>query len=236
MRNTNFYRLLLCSATMFINSGCTEDSLDKGSPPSTPPSVMAPPRPPTAFAGNNFYVTLPQDFCWLLGNFNQNGNIKVEKTTWKKLSGPTSYLLENPDYLRTKVSNLEKGIYEFELTIANMSGLTAKDTVKITVGEISKTPNEMIFREMKWTDPWVNTIEIKDFNLLFLNIVFKVYIQRNNNAQWIEVPFILQNTSTKYEYFVETRPSGAGMYSYNSLYILYYGTDIEDSPSVKIMY
>ena len=231
MKNNNFYRLLICSAAMLISSGCTEDSLDTGSPPSTPPTVIAPPKPPVAFAGRNFHVVLPKDFCWLSGENYQNGNLKVEKTTWKKLSGPTSYLLEKPDSLRTKVSNLEKGIYEFELTIA-MSGLIGKDTVAITVGEISKPPKEVIFKDLIWGISWFNVIKIFDFNDLFLNSIFKVYIQRNNNPQWVEVPFINQNKPFKYEYYVLSGPSGG----YSTLYIEYWGTDFDDTPAVKIMY
>ena len=244
MKNTNLYGLLICSAALFINSGCTEESLATGSPISTvpQPDTVPPTSPPnsssapSAYAGQDFQVILPTDFCWLSGGYGENGNIKVEKTLWTKISGPSSGVLQNPDLLRTKVSNLEKGIYEFELTITNMKGLTGKDTVRAIVGKMSETPKEMIFKDIEWIFPWYSTIEIKDFNLLLPNSIFKVYIQRDNNPQWEEVPFLLENTATKYEYFVETRPGGAGMYTYGSLYIFYYGTDTNDTPSVKIVY
>lgn len=244
MKTINLYGPLLCSGALFIHSGCTEDTLSIVPPTITvPPTNTVPPTSlpnsdlaPSAFAGQDFQVLLPTDFCWLSGGYSENGNIKIEKTLWKKISGSSSCIVENPDSLRTKVTNMEKGIYQFALTVTNKKGLTAKDTVKVIVGKLSETTKEMIFKDLEWIFPWDNTIEIKDFNLLFPNSIFKVYIQRDNNPQWEEVPFLSENTATKYEYFVETRPDGAGMYNYGSLYIVYYGTDTDDSPSVKIMY
>lgn len=160
----------------------------------------------------------------------------MQKFNGKKKSGPSSYKLENPNSIKTKVSNLEKGIYEFELTVTNTNGLTGKDTVRVIVGEISENSKEIIFKDRKWIFPWYSTIEIKDFNLLIPQNSFKVYIQRENNSQWEEVASILENAGIKYEYFVETRPDGGGMYTYGSLYIFYYGTDTNDTPSVKIVY
>lgn len=239
MKMINTLRIFIFGAAILINNGCTEgDTLYEAPPTNTVPPTSPPnsASTPSAYAGQDFQVILPTDFCWLRGGYSENGNIKVEKTLWKKISRSSSCVLENPDSLRTKVSNMEKGIYEFELTITNTRGLTGKDTVRVIVGEISETPNETIFKDMEWIFPWYSAIEIKDFNLLLPNTIFKVYIQRDNNPQWEEVPFILENTPTMYEYFVETRPDGAGIYTYGSLYIFYYGFDTNDTPSVKIVF
>lgn len=244
MKTITLYGLLLYSAALLINSSCTDDTLPTVTSTNTVPSTntippASPPNSastPSAYAGQDFQVILPTNFCYLSGGYSENKNIKVVKTLWKKISGSSSGVLQSPDSLRTKVSNLEKGIYEFELTITNMLGLIGKDTVRVIVGEMSKTPKEIIFKDMEWIFPWYSTIELKNFNLLMPDSIFKVYIKRGNNPQWEEVPFLLENTATKYEYFVETRPDGAGMYAYGSLYIFYYGIDTDDTPSVKIMH
>lgn len=101
------------------------------------------------------------------------------------------------------------------------------------------SPAEVIIHDLNWIFPWYNSIEISDFSKkLPAGVSFKVYIQRGNSTDWIEVPFLVDNAGAeiKYEYFVETRPLGAGMYHYGSLYIFYYGQDVSDHPSVKIVY
>jgi hypothetical protein len=103
-------------------------------------------------------------------------------------------------------------------------------------GEILENPKEKIFKDIKWIFPWYNAVEIKDFNILIPQSIFKVYIQRDNYPQWEEVTPYSENLANTYGYFVETRPDGAGIYTYGSLYIFYYGSDTSDTPSVKIAY
>lgn len=243
MKTINLYGLLLFSATLLINSGCTEDdNIYNVTPINTLPTTQN--IKLNVSAGDDIQVILSSDskFLILSGYYIARGiqgeiiNLNNAKIQWKKKSGPSSYKLENPNSIKTKVSNLEKGIYEFELTVTNTNGLTGKDTVRVIVGEISENSKEIIFKDRKWIFPWYSTIEIKDFNLLIPQNSFKVYIQRENNSQWEEVASILENAGIKYEYFVETRPDGGGMYTYGSLYIFYYGTNTNDTPSVKIVY
>ncbi|MDI5948818.1 PKD domain-containing protein [Flavobacterium yafengii] len=231
MKRINLYGLLLCIAALLINNGCTEETLPRVSPINT---VEQQNSAPISFAGGDIQVILPTNFCWLSGGYSHSGTI--DNFVWKKISGPSTYILESPNSLRTKVSNLEKGIYEFELTITNKKGLTGKDTARVIVGEMSLNPKEIIFKDIEWIFPWYSAIEIKDFNLLMPQGIFKVYIQRDNNLQWEEVTPYSENSANKYDYFVETRPDGAGIYTYGSLYIFYYGTDTNDTPSVKIVY
>ena len=82
MKNTNFYGLLICSAGFLINSGCTEETISTLSPTNTIPLVSPPnsASAPSAYAGQDFQVILPTDFCWLSGGYGEHGNIKVEKT------------------------------------------------------------------------------------------------------------------------------------------------------------
>lgn len=234
MKRINLCGLLLFNAILLINSGCTEDTLATGSPTSTPPTVIQPSTPPTAFAGEDFQLILPTDFCWLSGAYSEDGNIKVEKLLWKKLSGPASYLLGNPDSLRTKVSNLEKGIYEFELTVTNTRGLTGKDISRVVVGEMSSNPKEIIFKDLIWNCDWdwgYCELIIKNIynNLPAAGSVFRIYLQRDGLANWEEVIHGSSQSSAdaRYTYIL-----------YNGDLIIYPHdfSEAEGKPNIKIVY
>lgn len=194
---------------------------------------------PTANAGGDIWLITPSNSCTLYGSAS-SGSSSIKGYEWKKISGPASYSIESPDSLRAKVGNLEIGVYEFELTVTNQESLTAKDTAIVTVRELSASPTEIILNNLSWIFPWYPSIQIKNFNhLIPQGNVFKIFIKRDNNTQWVEVPLFSPSSTSmlvKYEYFVETRPDGAGMYIYGSLYIFYYGMDTKDTPSVKIIY
>lgn len=55
------------------------------------------------------------------------------KYQWKKISGPLQYTIVSPYAATTQVSNLEAGIYQFELTVTNTAHLSARDTMTLTV-------------------------------------------------------------------------------------------------------
>jgi hypothetical protein len=195
-----------------------------------------------AYAGENIMLELPLKETGLYGNYWWNGGpqkFTISTINWVKVSGPTSIVIENKNALMTKVSGLEKGVYQFEFSITNTFGVTAKDTVAIIVGQLSSNPKEIIFKDLSWNfDLVYNTIEVKDFNLLVPSgAFFKVYVQKDKDSMWIEVkPVSLDTTVLDYEYFIEGRPSRAGGYTFGSLYIFYYKGDVSDSPSVKIVY
>lgn len=101
------------------------------------------------------------------------------------------------------------------------------------------SPGEVIIENLSWIFPWYSTLEVPYFDRqLPAGALFKVFIQRGDSAEWIEVPLIKDDSDPgiKYEYFIEKRPDGAGIYAFTSLYIFYYGSDVNDKPSVKISY
>lgn len=249
MKNTNSYGLLLCIAALFINSGCTEETLATGSPTYTVPPTntvpdtdTVPPKDtseplkpaPNASAGYDIQVILPNNYCWLEGGyyyFNaSNNNIPNNKVDWKKISGSSTCILESPNSLKTKVSKLEKGVYEFELTVTNKLGLTGKDRVKVTVGEMSANPKEKIFNDLIWNDwnGWdILHVEINNFySHLPSDSFYKVYIQRDNSANWIEAFPWSENAQYYYILYSDT--------------LLVYPKSIDafdnDTPKIKIVY
>ena len=110
-------------------------------------------------------------------------------------------------------------------------GLYGKDTLKVAVGEY-------VFEDRTWIFPWYNSIEIPNFHSIVPpGTPFTIYIQRHSNPAWIEVsPLTINPSTATYEYFIETRPKGGGIYNYGSLYIFYYGNDVSDAPGVKITF
>jgi hypothetical protein len=57
----------------------------------------------------------------------------VLKYEWRKISGPTNYKIVSPNSAVTDVTDLEVGIYQFELKVTNSRGLSARDTMVLRV-------------------------------------------------------------------------------------------------------
>ena len=55
------------------------------------------------------------------------------KYQWRKISGPSQYRIVSPQSAVTNVSDLVEGVYKFELKVTNTLGLSARDTMTITV-------------------------------------------------------------------------------------------------------
>ena len=53
--------------------------------------------------------------------------------TWRKIAGPSQYTIVAPHSAHTNVTNLTVGVYQFELKVTNAQGLSARDTMKVTV-------------------------------------------------------------------------------------------------------
>lgn len=58
------------------------------------------------------------------------------KYEWRKISGPSQFRIESPGSVITQITNLEAGIYQFELKVTNSYGLSARDTMVLTVNPL----------------------------------------------------------------------------------------------------
>ena len=65
---------------------------------------------------------------------------KALKYRWRKISGPAQYTILSPKSAITKIINLTKGVYKFELTVTNSYNLSARDTMTLTVNAPVSTP------------------------------------------------------------------------------------------------
>ena len=90
-------------------------------------------RPPNALAGLDQVITLPLDSILLDGSASNDEDGKIKAWNWKKISGPSTFHIVQPDSPKTLIKNLVMGVYTIELTVKDDAGLTAMDTLQITV-------------------------------------------------------------------------------------------------------
>jgi hypothetical protein len=90
-------------------------------------------KTPIAIAGADQLIRLPANIVTLDGSASsdQDGNIILYR--WRKISGPSAFNIVGPSDSITVVNNLVFGIYQFELEVKDNVGLSAKDTIMITV-------------------------------------------------------------------------------------------------------
>lgn len=87
---------------------------------------------PNANAGTNQTTTLPINSVTLSGS-GSDPDGTIASHSWAKISGPSTYTIVNSALYNTAVNNLVQGVYQFALTVTDNLGLSAKDTVMITV-------------------------------------------------------------------------------------------------------
>lgn len=92
-------------------------------------------KPPIAIAGNDTAIVSPINTIVLNGSASVDADGKIVSYKWSKLSGPGAIIIDNPDMANTSVKNLTKGVYQFELKVIDDRGLSARDTVEITVND-----------------------------------------------------------------------------------------------------
>ncbi|HEY6503929.1 MAG TPA: PKD domain-containing protein [Chitinophagaceae bacterium] len=90
-------------------------------------------KPPIANAGSNKVITLPTDSILLDGSNSSDPDGTISSFLWKKITGPPAYTLISASSTITKAKNLVAGIYQFELKVTDDKGLSATDTLSVTV-------------------------------------------------------------------------------------------------------
>ena len=93
-------------------------------------------KPPVASAGPNQFVTPATDSASLDGSGSGDPDGTITTWLWTKISGPSSSIINSPSSSATIVKNLVTGNYQFELKVTDNGGLSATDTVMVTVDAI----------------------------------------------------------------------------------------------------
>jgi K319L-like, PKD domain len=119
-------------------------------PPIVEPNFNEFPKPN---AGSDIAITLPLDSVILNANASTDPDGSITNYAWSKISGPASFNIANPATVQTQATRLIQGIYQFELKVTDDKGLSAKDTVSVTVNPVVHVnrppvadagPNQMI--------------------------------------------------------------------------------------------
>jgi hypothetical protein len=92
-----------------------------------------PNRPPVANAGSDQIITLPTNTIILDGSASSDSDNNILSYQWRKISGPFSFDISNPNAVQAQVTYLYEGVHMFELTVIDAGGLFDKDTVEIEV-------------------------------------------------------------------------------------------------------
>jgi len=96
-------------------------------------------QPPIANAGENQVITLPQNYTLLSGT-GVDADGEIIAYHWAQISGPANANLTSADEQETEVTNLEEGVFVFQLTVTDNLNTTAIDQVSITVNPLPNQP------------------------------------------------------------------------------------------------
>jgi hypothetical protein len=125
--------------TVTDNSGATASATVSVTVTEIPQSAN---QSPVANAGKDLSITLPDNEVVLIGAGSDPDGSIVSKE-WRKISGPSSYVILDPTEFTTTIKSLELGTYSFELTVTDDQGATGKDTVSVNVVQPDVTKLEL---------------------------------------------------------------------------------------------
>lgn len=91
-------------------------------------------QPPVAAAGTNISVLLSDATAVLDASASSDPEGQALTYGWKQLYGPTEVVFENATAVKPQITDLEAGVYNFELTVSD-GVYTSKDQVKVLVSE-----------------------------------------------------------------------------------------------------
>lgn len=93
----------------------------------------APLVPPTAKAGNDFTMILPQNTATLNGSASVSNGGGALRYAWTRVSGPAGYTITGDTTAVASLSGLAAGTFFFRLLVTDTNGLSSADTVIFTV-------------------------------------------------------------------------------------------------------
>jgi hypothetical protein len=97
---------------------------------------------PTANGGGNKTITLPTSTVTLTGS-GSDVDGTIASYAWAKISGPATFTIVSPTQAQTVINNLVQGTYQFELTVTDNRGGTAKSTVNVVVNAAPLPANQL---------------------------------------------------------------------------------------------
>lgn len=151
-------------------------------------------QPPIAKAGQDITATLPVGSITLDGTTSTDRDGTLTEYLWKKISGPAISSFTTASSAVVAVSNLRSGTYLYELTVTDNSGLSAKDTVKVTINS-----KEFLFNDLLWeiremwdmgSEIYVRMPEVHNIHTV---VDMEVFVEVDAPDKWIKVQPLLPN-------------------------------------------
>jgi hypothetical protein len=96
---------------------------------------------PTANAGQDASVQLPNNVVNVNGSLSADQDGSIASYKWEKVSGPSSFYITNPNQVTTSITNLIAGTYVFRLTVTDNNGATSTDDITVTVTSANLAPS-----------------------------------------------------------------------------------------------
>jgi Tol biopolymer transport system component len=97
-------------------------------------------KPPVAIAGPDQVITLPTNSILLNGSASNDPDGIIHKWHWEKIQGSSYFTIHAPVDSTTLIKDLVAGTYQFQLTVTDNAGLSAKDTVLVMVKAAVQSP------------------------------------------------------------------------------------------------
>ena len=143
------------------------------------PAVVVP-GTPVVDAGANQVITLPINSASLNATASEtNGTIKTYN--WIQLSGPATSTIATAGQATTTVSGLAQGVYIYQITVTDNSGVTATDVVKVTVNAAAVVPGTPV------VDAGANQVITLPTNSASLNATASETNGTINTYKWIQL-------------------------------------------------
>jgi len=96
---------------------------------------------PTANAGSDIVITLPNNQAKLDGSKSKDSYGVITSYAWQQVAGPATSLLTSPTNVITNANELKEGVYTFRLKVTNNRNASDYDDVTVT---INKTLTEQV--------------------------------------------------------------------------------------------
>lgn len=217
-------------AALFLVLAASISSCEKEKPTTRVTSVIN--KAPVANAGRDTTLILPADTIQLNGAASYDSDGRIIDFNWRQISGANTDIY-NMRSAETIAYWLIPGTYQFELEVRDDKWSTHKDTITVTVLPPPTLTSPYIVENLSWITPFYTNLAVSNiYNYVPHNKSLKVFIQRDSNSGWIEVKHISANVNDEpYDYFFG---DGSAIYAINTLYINYWGSDVSDTPNVKI--
>jgi N-acetylneuraminic acid mutarotase len=100
------------------------------------PEVI-PNQTPLADGGPDQLITFQQDSVHLDGSSSTDADGTITTYKWEKIAGPQRFTILSANTPKTTVTDLEGGVYEFQLTVTDNLGHSSKDVVQVTVQRLA---------------------------------------------------------------------------------------------------